>query len=264
MSLHRVYRVVLLLVLTMTAACDEWPGTGPTCDPNVTVGLPHSCPIPGNDPGSSQGKCRQSYETGGACDEGLTCIDKACIPCGRDGESCCMGGVNEPDTCDPGNACQPGPDEWKWCTDSCGSPGKECCEQDYNHCPAVAGSYCNDDNQCQLLDDPCNSGTTPHTVYIVDQGCLQTTEPFLFFADTEAAIQECTALYLSTYGNPGQTLSPVDGEGVCEDWCKTTSLLGTEPWQLCYLVAEGPGACQSFFCGNDDCTWSDDGEACAF
>jgi hypothetical protein len=110
------------------------------CDPSIPFPEPGSCGIEGAAEGTAGGPC-ETWLFFSGCDEDLVCNSGVCIPCGKNGSTCCG---TEP--CKDGSFCAQDPGKANICTNSCGAmAGLDCCP----------GNQCAANLQCNLNTKQC-------------------------------------------------------------------------------------------------------------
>ena len=212
----------LMFVVTILAACNQAPHAG-------EQGFP----------------CRTGWTTS-ACNDGLRCLDDACVACGGPGETCCSipGGSLY---CDNGGCAGASWDDPGTCSGECGSIGLACCAD--ASCPG--GGTC-DGSKCQGdTADPCQSGKQAHTVNVIAPDC--STSQITFKTDTAEQAEQCRQKLVAQAG-AGQEVCGLDTKPTETAVCKF-SMNGADQLYLWNCSDQQLALCEASFC-LDGCTWS--------
>lgn len=186
---------------------------------------------------------------GPACNPGLRCIGTVCTPCGFYDTICCNDD-GQSSYCDGNLACEDGDIGLGNCTGDCGYNGEACCLDDT--CPG--GGDCGGDGLCfGPPDDPCFSGSTMHTVEVIDEHCEKHT--VTLWTDTLEQAEACRQKLVGE-AHVDAEVCPLDTAPTATSLCKD----GFGPLVLETCSSQQLEVCQNAWCFA--CEWQPATDTC--
>jgi hypothetical protein len=212
-------------------------GCNAACDPNQHQEIPGWCGVAGAAAGGLGGPC---YGDGHitSCDDGLTCSDNVCIPCGAPGEACCETADRQLE-CDQGGTCSYNSSVGAgMCDGTCGTvAGGPCCGD--GTCSPSAGS-CGPNKTCGTVAGKCSGTGTPYSFWAIDPaGCA--IQAFNVFADSTADAQTCAQGLV----DPGWTIGPINQTPpIYQQVCAECSIDGNFSMQIAAFTSAALTSCE--------------------
>lgn len=184
-----------LLVLPLSACFDSCQ---PPCDPKVEYPEPGACSDYTKEAGTPGGPCaKNSFGDYILCNDHSECYSGTCIPCGGDGEVCCMYGEAAcfNGTCSPSS----GGEGYKKCNDACGHVGEACCPE--NYCGPDTGGCDPSTNTCAPVQYPgCENNPLKAEWGIPIRDAYGCGDMVVFHADTYEEAVACVEPALNAKG----------------------------------------------------------------
>jgi hypothetical protein len=207
------------------------------CDQTKTLPTPGACGIDGAATGGYGGPC---YGDGHvkSCDDGLTCIDNVCIPCGGPGLACCEEADRQLD-CPSGGTCSHDFNVGANMCEGCGDHvGGACCND--GQCNPAIGTCSGATNTCVAGTGGVCVGTQTFSFWNIDpQGCAF--GPVSVFSDNATDAATCANQLV----DPGWTTGPIgQNPQIIQDVCAHCTIDGNFSMTLAAFSSSALDSCK--------------------